>query len=175
MVALHKRRSDGVNQTRYLHRDHLGSVTEVTNETGTLLESRSYDVWGKRRNTNWTPASGQIHPAEGRRGFTGHEHLDDAALIHMNGRVYDPNVGRMLSPDPFVQFAGYSQSFNRYSYTLNNPLSFTDPSGFEVENFNRIWPLYSLEPIRPDTFVRFILWMCFAKTPLRSGRSGCVF
>ena len=49
---------------------------------------------------------------------------------HMNGRVYDPALGRFLSPDPFVQDPDNSQSFNRYSYTQNNPLSYTDPSGF---------------------------------------------
>ena len=48
----------------------------------------------------------------------------------MNGRLYDPVLGRFLSPDPIVQFPGYSQSWNRYSYVFNSPASFTDPSGF---------------------------------------------
>jgi len=48
----------------------------------------------------------------------------------MNGRVYDAKLGRFLSADPFVQFPNYTQSFNRYSYVLNNPLSLTDPSGY---------------------------------------------
>jgi RHS repeat-associated protein len=64
------------------------------------------------------------------RGYTGHEQLDDTGLIHMNGRIYDPELGRMLSPDPFVQVPEYSQNFNRYSYVLNNPLNTTDPSGY---------------------------------------------
>ncbi|RLD69094.1 MAG: hypothetical protein DRI87_09925, partial [Bacteroidetes bacterium] len=63
------------------------------------------------------------------RGFTGHEHLDNFDLINMNGRVYDPWLGRFLSPDNFVQSATYSQNFNRYSYALNNPLKYTDPDG----------------------------------------------
>ncbi len=50
-------------------------------------------------------------------------------LIHMNGRVMDSVTGRFLSADPFVQFPFDSQSFNRYSYVRNNPLSATDPSG----------------------------------------------
>lgn len=64
------------------------------------------------------------------RGYTGHEQLDDSGLIHMNGRIYDPELGRMLSPDPFVQVPEYSQNFNRYSYVLNNPLNATDPTGY---------------------------------------------
>jgi hypothetical protein len=47
----------------------------------------------------------------------------------MNGRLYDPLVGRFLSPDPFVQIPDYTQNLNRYSYCLNNPLKYTDPSG----------------------------------------------
>jgi RHS repeat-associated protein len=47
----------------------------------------------------------------------------------MNGRLYDPVVGKFLSPDPFVQNPSFSQSYNRYSYCLNNPLKFTDYSG----------------------------------------------
>ena len=48
----------------------------------------------------------------------------------MMGRVYDPTIGRFLSADPHIQFAGHTQSYNRYSYVMNNPLSFNDPSGY---------------------------------------------
>jgi hypothetical protein len=48
----------------------------------------------------------------------------------MNGRVFDPTLGRFLSADPFVDDAGDSQSYNRYSYVSNNPLGYTDPSGY---------------------------------------------
>ena len=60
-----------------------------------------------------------------RRGFTGHEMLMEVmgGLIHMNGRIYDPNLGRFMTADPTVQFAGFSQSYNRYSYILNSPLN----------------------------------------------------
>ena len=47
----------------------------------------------------------------------------------MNGRFYDPSLGRFLSPDPNVQFAADLQSYNRYSYCGNNPLRYTDPTG----------------------------------------------
>jgi RHS repeat-associated protein len=58
-----------------------------------------------------------------------HEHLDDFALINMNGRVYDPQIARFLSPDPQLQAPGYWLNYNRYGYALNNPLIYTDPSG----------------------------------------------
>jgi RHS repeat-associated protein len=63
-------------------------------------------------------------------GFTGHEQLDSVGLIHMGGRVYDSALGRMLNADPFVQAPANSQSFNRYSYVINNPVSLVDPTGY---------------------------------------------
>jgi RHS repeat-associated protein len=62
------------------------------------------------------------------RGFTLHEHLDEVGAIHMNGRIFDPLIGRFMSADPYIQAPGNLQSYNRYSYVMNNPLAFTDPS-----------------------------------------------
>ena len=81
-----------------------------------------YDAWGQ-------PGSGAWHFS---RGYTGHEHLPEFGLINMNGRMYDPLLGRMLSPDAYVQAPGYTQSYNRYSYCWNNPLKYTDPTGWET-------------------------------------------
>ncbi len=131
-VAIYTRIDDGqalTDKTRYLHKDHLGSVESITDEQGVVTEHLSYDAHGKRRQSDWnagTPAA----PSETPRGFTGHEHLDGVGLIHMNGRVYDPTLGRFLSADPNVQAPSDTQSFNRYSYVKNNPLSYNDPSGF---------------------------------------------
>ncbi|WP_404424970.1 RHS repeat domain-containing protein [Nibricoccus sp. IMCC34717] len=55
----------------------------------------------------------------------------------MNGRIYDPMLGRMLSADVVVQFPGSLQSYNRYSYVQNNPLKYTDPSGFTL--YEKVW------------------------------------
>nr|WP_008293174.1 Rhs family protein [Congregibacter litoralis] len=94
--------SAGGTTHRYLHRDHLGSVTAITDEsTGNVLDRLSYDAWGLRRiATTW--AAGSV-TATDHRGYTGHEHLDDIGIIHMNGRIYEPTLGRMLSPDPVTQ------------------------------------------------------------------------
>ncbi|WP_420347318.1 RHS repeat-associated core domain-containing protein [Pelagibius sp.] len=121
------------SKTRYLHRDHLGSVESITDEAGAATEYLSYDPHGKRRLTDWQ-AGTPVAAAETPRGFTGHEHLDAVGLIHMNGRVYDPTLGRFLSADPFVQAPETTQGFNRYAYVSNNPLSYTDPSGFSYKD-----------------------------------------
>ena len=117
--------------------DHLGSVDVVTGATGTVIERLSYDAFGKRRTASgtsvWRDAALPLTGAEIRRGFTDHEHLDAFALIHMNGRIYDPHLGRFLSADPFIQFLASTQGLNRYSYVLNNPLSLTDPSGYFIK------------------------------------------
>jgi hypothetical protein len=55
----------------------------------------------------------------------------------LDGRIYDPVIGRFLSADPFVQDPGNSQCLNRYSYCINNPLAFTDPTGFGF--FGSLW------------------------------------
>jgi RHS repeat-associated protein len=58
------------------------------------------------------------------------KHLDQFALINMNGRIYDPITARFLNPDNIVQIPDFTQSFNRYAYCFNNPLKYIDPSGY---------------------------------------------
>ena len=116
----------------YLLRDHLGSVTGVTDSTGTILYQYSYDSWGRMRNvTLWEDYSPGSEPSlfVAGRGYTGHEHLPWFSAINMNGRLYDPLSGQFLSPDNNVQSPGFTQNLNRYSYCLNNPLKYTDPDG----------------------------------------------
>ncbi len=120
------------NQSPFQHvlRDHLGSVdTLMDAKTGAVLQHRGYDVFGRPRDiatgnnllTSWQGVT---------KGYTDYEHLIDQELIHMNGRIYDFNIGRFLSVDPFLQFPENSQSANPYSYILNNPMSGTDPTGY---------------------------------------------
>jgi len=129
--AVYVKEGNGSWQIYYICRDYLGSITHVTNSSGTVVQELSYDAWGRLRNpVNQTPYAPDSEPVLFLgRGYTGHEHLTQFGLINMNARLYDPAVGRFLSPDPFVQAPGFSQSFNRYSYCLNNPFRYTDPDG----------------------------------------------
>jgi RHS repeat-associated protein len=106
--------------TRYLLKDHLGSLDVVTDQAGAVMERLSFDAWGKRRQIDWQayapPAS--LYPWQGNpinRGYTAHEQLDPVGLIHMNGRVYDPEIGRFLSADTVIQDVTHSQALNGYS------------------------------------------------------------
>lgn len=130
--------TDGVTPTshrEYLHRDHIGSVVAISNEAANSasdIQWQANGAWGERRFEQWNgPQDLDFVPTLTAHGFTDHEQLDAVGLIHMNGRVYDPELGRFLSADPLVQSPYNSQSYNRYSYVFNNPLSFTDPTGFE--------------------------------------------
>jgi RHS repeat-associated protein len=127
-VAVAKIVDGGTPQVWGIFRDHLGSMTHVKN--GSTIYEYSFDAWGRRRDKdNWSYTLSGAPALFANRGFTGHEHLTEFGLINMNGRLYDPLVGRFLSPDNYVQASGFTQSFNRYSYALNNPLTYVDPDG----------------------------------------------
>ncbi|HXK82449.1 MAG TPA: RHS repeat-associated core domain-containing protein [Bacteroidales bacterium] len=115
--------------TYYMAKDHLGSVMNLFDENENIIEEHSYDAWGNLRNVqNWSFTNVNTNFIYN-RGYTGHEMLSNFGLINMNGRIYDPQIGRMLSPDNYVQETYNSQNYNRYTYCLNNPLKYTDPSG----------------------------------------------
>lgn len=118
-------------QVRYLHRDKLGSTTAVTDESGAVVERLAYEPFGKRRFPVGSDDPGNtIVAATTDRGFTNHEHMDELGLVHMNGRIYDPVIGRFVSADPNIQAPYNLQSYNRYTYGFNSPLSGIDPSGY---------------------------------------------
>jgi RHS repeat-associated protein len=91
-----------------------------------ICKRMRYDPWGKPQ----APLGSKTRAGD--RGFTGHEHLA-GGLIHMNGRIYDPVLGRFLSADIVVQFPDAITSYNRYAYVMNNPMAYTDPSGYFIQ------------------------------------------
>ena len=127
----------------YFHTDALGSITAITDDSGKVIERRSYEPFGKIRAMDYGLTSNHaIIPAntveQSTRAFTGHEQIAElSGLIHMNARVYDSDIGRFLSADTLIQSPHDSQSYNRYSYVRNNPLALTDPSGHSW--WSRTW------------------------------------
>ena len=114
-----------------IYTDHLGSILKVTDDNGAVLADRSFDAWGRERNPiTWLyTTSSSSTPEWLIRGYTAHEMLDEFALVHMNGRMYAPLTGKMLSPDNYVQAPYSTQGYNRYAYAFNNPLKYSDPNG----------------------------------------------
>ncbi len=128
-IATYTVATDAPSKLEYMQRDYQGSVAAVSDETGNVKAQLDFDAFGLRKAVAGASAVDPIIE-DMQRGYTGHEHLDGVGLIHMNGRVYNPEIGRFLSADPFVQAPTNLQSYNRYSYVLNNPMSYTDPSGY---------------------------------------------
>ncbi|WXA94367.1 FG-GAP-like repeat-containing protein [Pendulispora brunnea] len=156
------RTGDVSRKVQYVHSGHDGSVDLISNDQGGIVERRSYDPFGQRRNPDWATGGGPTAPRAQSLGFTGQEDEDDIGLVNMKGRMYDPRIGRFLSADPFVQEPTSSQSLNRYSYVLNNPLSLVDPTGYQSAPAGGTVPMtpthvdidYSTSPITLTIFAR---------------------
>ncbi|MCG8410276.1 MAG: hypothetical protein MI739_03220 [Bacteroidales bacterium] len=142
LTAIYKKNESGEGNMYYIHTDHLGSISMVTDNKQQLAASYYYNAWGIKFSNDLNGARKFVkNPLPWlRRGFTGHEHLDQEGLIgskylgnvgmiNMNGRFYDPELGMFISPDPYVQAPDLPINFNRYAYCLNNPLMYTDPDG----------------------------------------------
>ena len=118
------------NDTLYFAQtDYQGSLAVLSLNNGSIQERYAYDPWGNRRNPNdWLSRDWRTSFLFN-RGYTLHEHLKEFGLINMNGRMYDPITMMFFSPDSYLQSPEDWLNFNRYSYCLNNPLKYTDPSG----------------------------------------------
>ena len=115
-------------ENQYILKDHIGSTDVIVSKNGGIKQRLSFNPWGERRNANWRVAGNEIISTS-TRGFTGHEMDDDLGVINMKARIYDPVIGRFLSADSIIPNMKSLQSYNRYSYVRNNPLSYVDPTG----------------------------------------------
>lgn len=154
-----------VETIHYVLKDNLGSWTTITDSVGNVEQELSFDAWGNRRDPETWQTSSQLPAPMFDRGFTGHEHLYAFGLINMNGRMYDPQMSSFLSVDAYVQSPDNSQSFNRYAYCLNNPLKYTDPSGWQMVGgttpsnpFHDNWGVNFAEHVVTSHEAREILW-----------------
>jgi RHS repeat-associated protein len=119
-------------ERRYFVHDPVGSISLVLNHNGGVAERMYYDPWGRRRDALTGQSEGELSTSTGHmasRGYTLHEHLPSIGLIHMNGRLYDPLLGRFIQADSQVPDPSNLQSYNRYAYVKNNPLRYSDPTG----------------------------------------------
>ncbi|WP_169782097.1 RHS repeat domain-containing protein [Pseudidiomarina woesei] len=123
--------STSTEATYLLFKDHLGSVFTTLATTGEIISQQLFSAFGQTRTiyTAGGVALGSMLPPT-EQGFTEHRQMDALGIVHMKGRIYDPTLGRFLQADPFVQAPKNSQNYNRYSYVLKNPMSYTDPSGY---------------------------------------------
>ena len=148
----------------YILKDHLGSWTTITDTEGNVEQELSFDAWGNLRNpVTWSGCFSGTPMFD--RGFTGHEHLYAFGLINMNGRMYDPQTSSFLSVDAYVQSPDNSQSFNRYAYCMNNPLIYTDPSGWVMQGgmtpsnpYHENWGVNFAEKAYTTVEVKQMLW-----------------
>ena len=147
--AIQTTRNNGTGQINYLYYDNLGSIDAITNHNGQLITRLYFGAFGQQNQiakSQWS-AQAQAYAAITlsnliditTKGYTGHEQLERFNLIHMGGRVYDPNTARFIQADPQIQQANNSQNLNRYSYVLNNPLRYTDPSGYNFLDLAAKW------------------------------------
>jgi RHS repeat-associated protein len=125
MIAMRELSGTTGNALYYLHGDHLGSTSAVTcgnsacGTVGAVLTRQSYYPYGGVRQAGNLPTD---------ITFTG-QRSDTTGLMHFGARYFSPTLGRFVSADSIVPNPGNPQSLNRYSYVLNSPLKYTDPTG----------------------------------------------
>jgi RHS repeat-associated protein len=124
----------GTTKLNFLHTDHLGGSSVITNN-GSVIESTDYYPYGTIRVDELTPGS-----LEEQKKFTGHEYDEETGLTYMNARYYSSNVGRFVSQDPVARTFDINtaegkmmlrnpQLQNTYAYAGNNPTYYVDPDG----------------------------------------------
>jgi RHS repeat-associated protein len=137
-IAMEERK-DGESKKYFFHNDHLGGTNVVTDEAGNQVKYAEYKPFGETK-----VEQGSLSV---KRKFTGKELDDSTGLYDYSARMYDAKIGRFISADPIEfseesvkiesglslqEFIANPQRLNRYSYCLNNPLKYLDPTGKDV-------------------------------------------
>ena len=122
--------ASGGNTLIYLHGDHLGSASVVTSASGAVVSQQDFDPWGNLRTNLYSGST--ITQTD--VNYTGQVKDGTGGLLYYHARYYDPFVSRFVSADTEAPDTNDPQSLNRYSYVLNNPLYYTDPTGHRQIN-----------------------------------------
>jgi RHS repeat-associated protein len=121
----------------FMHSDHLGSSSLTTDASGNVVARQLYDAWGNVRYVNGSMPTDV--------GYTG-QRQDTTGLTYLHARYYSNVSGRFISADTIVPKPTSPQQFNRYSYGLNNPIKYIDPSGHCSQEYDdwRCWDEWEL-------------------------------
>ncbi len=133
-VVAQVERAGPIDRVTYMHDDSLSSLESITDESGDLVEHRKYEPYGELRDPSDVRVAPSSINTSVTRGYTDHEHDFESQLINMGGRLYDPTLAHFLTADPVVKVPTSSKSLNRYSYVFDNPLRFTDPTGYQTQD-----------------------------------------
>jgi RHS repeat-associated protein len=112
--------------------DGLGSVTSVTNQTGTVAANYAYDPWGQPMTPVLPPFGLDTLGAKNKYKFTGEALDPNDGLLFLRARLYDPSIGRLISRDPVTGDSRRPTSHNRYAYADLNPIRYADPTGLSA-------------------------------------------
>lgn len=135
LIASSKFKEDMNSSIQFYSFDNINSTSVETDNNGKLARHSIYEPFGNRHTFEAGDNKPSIRIIDNEKsklnniGYTGHEDIQDLNIIHMKGRIYDPVLRRFLSPDPYIGSIYSDQNLNRYSYVINNPLSYNDPSG----------------------------------------------
>jgi RHS repeat-associated protein len=130
----------------YTHADHLGSTALTTDKNGNKLEEIGYLPFGAVLFRNTYNGGGWSSDYR----YTGQEFDPEYSLYNYNARLYDPVLGRFISADLKVQDESNPQSLNRYVYCLNNPLVYTDPTGYYWGHVDGVGYVQEVGPPVPE-------------------------
>ena len=132
LVAEYSTQTSQTPRVSYLTPDHLGSPRIVTDENGAVVDRKDYTAFGEETiSAERTSGLGYVGADEVRKGYTGYEKDNESGLDFAQARYYNSSHGRYTSVDPLTASSQTDnpQTFNRYSYVVNDPLNLVDPSG----------------------------------------------
>ncbi len=128
-IALITQTEGGNTETTHsLISDYQDSLLAIADQSGNLIQRFRYTPFGEQVDVSQGITGTHTFTT---KGYTSHEHIEGMDIIHMNGRIYDPVIGRMVQSDPIVQAPTMVLSYNRYSYVWNNPMNRIDPTGYQ--------------------------------------------